>query len=143
MIRTSIKNTVEDMLRDYPNIDKYIKQREQELMYPIREDDDNVGGGKGNKISKPQEQMIITIDQDKRISSLEHQKRIISDCLDDCDRDTYTIVDELYFKKRSSYVNVESLVYGNKINLSIRSAYRKRNELLEKIAERYKLVDPY
>ncbi|MGY5340708.1 transcriptional regulator, partial [Levilactobacillus spicheri] len=33
MKRSTIR-TVEDILRDYPKIDKYIEQREQELRYP-------------------------------------------------------------------------------------------------------------
>ncbi|MCT3278852.1 transcriptional regulator, partial [Lactiplantibacillus pentosus] len=45
MKRTTIRK-VEDILRDYPKIDKYIEKREQELRYPTVPRDDNVGGGK-------------------------------------------------------------------------------------------------
>ena len=40
-MRRSTIRTVEDILRDYPKIDKYIEQREQ--VTPI---DENVGGGR-------------------------------------------------------------------------------------------------
>ncbi len=45
-MRLSTIRKVEDILRDYPKIDKYIEDREQELRYPVKPADDNVGGGK-------------------------------------------------------------------------------------------------
>ncbi|MCP1250099.1 hypothetical protein, partial [Gluconobacter oxydans] len=82
MKRTTIRK-VEDILRDYPKIDKYIKKREQELRYPTIPRDDNVGGGKAQyKYPETTLNMIITIDEDRRINALKHQREVIDDCLD-------------------------------------------------------------
>lgn len=96
-MRRSTRRMVEDWLRDYPHITEYIHQREQELKYPVREDDDNIGGGKGNKISRPEEQYVLTKDQDARLSALEKQQKAIDDALDYVEDGLQTVIAEYYF----------------------------------------------
>ncbi|MZJ92978.1 transcriptional regulator, partial [Collinsella aerofaciens] len=97
MKRSTIRK-VEDILRDYPKIDKYIEEREQELRYPTATRDENVGGGRAQfKYPETTLNTIITIDDDRRINALNHQREVIDDCLDEVGHDTEVIVTELYF----------------------------------------------
>lgn len=75
MKRSTIR-TVEDILRDYPKIDKYIEQREHELRYPVTPVDENVGGGRAqNGFNDSAYRLIITLDDDKRIQKLRQRNK--------------------------------------------------------------------
>ena len=140
-IRTDIRVRVEAVLRDYPDLETYIKNRKQELMIPHREIDENVGGGKSSKISKPQEQMMITIDADRRLKSLEREKTAIEKCFFESDTDTQIIVKELYFKKYREYT-VEGLALNHIVNCSVRTVKRLKSDFLLKLAHELDIYEP-
>jgi len=136
--KTSLKRLIEDILRDYPNVEKYIHEREEELKYPTRDPDENVGGGKGGKISKPQEQMVITLDEDRRLNRLKQQRNVIDDCLDNADPDTRTIIYEMYFRKYPLF-KMEGLITEGKIHCSRASAFQLRANFLKDVAQQLHL----
>lgn len=140
-IRPDIRIRVEAILKDYPDLEKYIKDRKQELMIPHREIDENVGGGKSSKISKPQEQMMVTIDADKRIKALEREKAAVEKCFFESDTDTQIIVKELYFKKYPKY-NIEGLSLNHVVNCSIRTIKRMKVSFLRKLANELDVYEP-
>ena len=76
---------------------------------------------------------MITIEQDKRLASLERNKRIVSDALDRANDDTKVIIQELYLLKRPRYT-LEGLLQSKKIFCSKRTAQRLRTEFFEDIA---------
>lgn len=132
-MRTSTFNYIKDILADYYKTDEYIKQREEELGYPHRDFDLN-GDIKGTKASyDSQDNLMITIEQDKRLASLERNKRIVSDALDRANDDTKVIIQELYLLKRPRYT-LEGLLQRKKIFCSKRTAQRLRTEFFEDIA---------
>ncbi len=132
--RTTIRK-VEDILRDYPKIDKYIEKREQELRYPTIPRDDNVGGGRAQyKYPETTLNTIITIDDDRRINALKHQREVIDDCLDGVGRDTEVIINELYFKKHQQYT-IDGLITNHLINVSHTKAFKLRNEFIMECAK--------
>ncbi|VDG31395.1 hypothetical protein [Lactobacillus plantarum subsp. plantarum] [Lactiplantibacillus mudanjiangensis] len=132
--RTTIRK-VEDILRDYPKIDKYIEEREQELRYPSMPGDDNVGGGKAQyKYGNQTLDTLITIDEDRRINALKRQRAVIDDCLDDVGEDTEIIVNELYFRKRPRYT-IDGLITNHLINVSHTKAFKLRNEFISDCAK--------
>ncbi|WP_436669832.1 transcriptional regulator [Lactiplantibacillus plantarum] len=134
MKRTTIRK-VEDILRDYPKIDKYIEKREQELRYPTVPRDDNVGGGKAQyKYPETTLNTIITIDDDRRINALKHQREVIDDCLDDVGHDTEVIIKELYFKKHQRYT-IDGLITNHLISVSHTKAFELRNEFIMECAK--------
>lgn len=134
MKRSTIR-TVEDILRDYPKIDKYIEQREQELRYPVTPVDENVGGGRAqNGFNDSTERLIITLDEDKRINALKKQRQVIDDCLDEVGEDTETIIDELYFRKRPRYT-IDGLILNGLIHVSHTKAFGLRNNFVKKCAK--------
>ena len=124
---------IEQILRDYPYLDTYIANREQELMYPFSEDrDENIGGGRSNVPSKPVERMAITIADDRRLISLERNRQIVDDCLDNTDEDTKSIIYELYFKKHR-----ELTISGvaQQLHLNDSTVSRKRTAFFEAIRD--------
>ncbi len=121
---------IEKLLRDYPKTDKLIKDKQESIMYPFYERDDNVGGGKRNTPSNRTETMIITIADDKYIQNLKAVKSIIDDCLARCDNDTVRIINELYFKSHSPET-ITSL--SIKLHTSRTSISRKRTAVFEAI----------
>ena len=136
-MKRSTFNYIKDILRDYPNIDKYIKERELELRTPYRQTDLN-DDIKGNRISDSMTTMMITIEQDRRLSALERNKRVIEDNLQECDEDTRTIIEELYIKKYTQYT-MEGLVQNELINCSRSQAFNLRNYFFENVAKELNL----
>lgn len=140
-IRPDIRKRVEGVLRDYPKVDNYIYQRKQELTYPPKDNDENVGGGKSSKISRPQERIIITLDEDMRLRMLERQKRVVADCYLNADKDVRTMIDELYFKEFPTYT-ISGLSNQHKINVSIATAKRMRTKFLLDLSQKLGMYEP-
>ena len=91
---------IEQLLRDYPEMDNYIKQREEELIFPDElAIDQNIGGGRSPVISKPTERMAITITEDKRLQMLIRYKRAIDKLIEEVDPITVGVVQMFYFQK--------------------------------------------
>lgn len=138
-MKTSTFNYIKDILADYYKIDEYIKKREEELRIPHRESDLNadIKGTRGSYDN--QDNIMITIAQDKRLASLERNKRVVSDVLDNANKDTRTIIYELYMLKRPTYT-LEGLIQSGKIFCSKRNAQRLRTEFFEEIAHELDLT---
>lgn len=132
-MRKSTFNYIREILKDYPNIDRYIEQRERELRYPYRPADVN-RDIKGGRMSNPLEQMMITIDQDRRLASLERNRRVVADNLNSCGKDTKTIIEELYMKRYQRYT-IEGLVNDQLISCGRSKAFELRNRFFENVAK--------
>lgn len=131
-MKRSTFNYIKDILRDYPHIDKYIKDRMEELSVPHREDDLN-SDIKGNLKRDAMANLMITIEQDRRLSALERNKRVISDNLRDCDEDTRVIIIELYTKKYAVHT-MQSLINNRLIFCSRSQAHKLRNNFFNNVA---------
>lgn len=102
-------------------------------MHPFNEDrDENIGGGRSNVPGKPVEHMAITIADDRRLTLLEHNQKIIDDCLDNTDEETKSIIYELYFKKHR-----ELTINGvaQRLHLNASTVSRKRTAFFEAIRD--------
>ncbi|MGL4697116.1 transcriptional regulator [Enterococcus larvae] len=132
-MRKSTFNYIKDILADYPETDEHIRKREEELRYPYRESDIN-RDIKGTKASyDAQDNLMITIEQDKRLAGLERNKRVVQNAMEDVDKDTATIIRELYMKRRPQYT-MQGLVLNELIHCSCRTAYRLRDQFFKDIA---------
>ena len=99
-MKKSAKKLVVELLRDYPNIPNRIKQREEEIKHPFIPRDENVGGGKAQyKQNNPTENLVITLHDDLRLKRLKDEYDAIKLTYDEADKDTQTIISELYFKR--------------------------------------------
>lgn len=124
-------NFIASLLYDYPKTDEYIKQRTEELMYPYNPNqDENIGGGRSNITDNPVERMAINIATDRRLTTLERNKKIIDQCLDQCSWETYKIIDTVYFKRAKSVEGV-----AMEIPLSASQVRRLRQQFFELVAD--------
>lgn len=124
-------NFITSLLYDYPKTDEYIKQRTEELMYPYNPNhDENIGGSRSNITDNPVERMAINIATDRRLTTLERNKKIIDQCLDQCSWETYKIIDTVYFKRAKSVEGV-----AMEIPLSASQVRRLRQQFFERVAD--------
>lgn len=136
VVRKSVQHMLEDILRDYPELPGYIKQREDELKYPTPEQDDNVGGGRAlNKLSDPVGREVITINDDRRIQQLIKEYQAIDECLDESGVVTEKIIQEIYFKGNVGLRMVD-LCDRQIIPVSTTKAYELRNSFLVKLGKK-------
>lgn len=107
-------------------------------MYPVRETDENIGGGRSSFISKPQEQMILTIEEDEQLQSLKKQLDTVNKVLDESEPDVRIIIKELYFRKHPLYT-MTGLVQQRLIHCSRSSAFRQRDAFLDRLCKELKI----
>lgn len=105
----------------------------EELQYPHRPDDVNAGI-RGNSQSDSMANLMITIEQDRRLSALERNKKVVKDNLDECGEDTETIIRELYIKRYPRY-RMEGLVENHLIECGRTKAFQLRDNFFENIAD--------
>ena len=123
---------VKQILKDYPDTDKYIKKIEESIRTPYKASDVN-GDIKGTKIDNdPNFATLWTIETHKQIASFKRNKQIIDDLLDVCGADTEMIIRELYIKKFPQYT-MQGLVVNHLVNASISTAKRLRNNFFEEV----------
>lgn len=130
-------NYIKRLLKDYKQIDNYIKRRHEELQYPYRPDDVNADI-KGNAIKDSMANMVITIDEDTRLNSLKRNKEIIQTLLDECDEDTKLIIEELYTARFPRYT-IQGLVDNNLLNCGRSKAYKLRDVFFVEMAKEFNL----
>lgn len=124
---------IEQTLLDYKDIDKHIKKRIEELKYPVADVDENIGGGKSNKISDPTARMAITIIDDLLISNLQRTKRIVDEVLESMEPEAKRVIDLYYIEKPRKYTWAG---VAEATNYSERHCKRIRDRTFKEIAEK-------
>lgn len=123
---------VKQILKDYPDTDKYIRKIEEGIRTPYKASDVN-GDIKGTKIDNdPNFTTLWTIETHKQIANFKRNKQIIDDLLYECGVDTETIIRELYIKKFPQYT-MQGLVVNHLVNVSISTAKRLRNNFFKEV----------
>lgn len=132
-LKRSTFNYIKDILKDYPDIENHIKQREEELRRHHQSEDINRNirgyGAKPNAMDI----MLITIEQDRRLAALERNRRVVEDNLSSCDEDTRTIIEELYIKRYQRYT-MDGLVEAHLISCGRSKAFDLRDCFFKNIA---------
>lgn len=131
-------NYIKAILKDYPKIDRYIEEREKELRYPYRPNDVNSDIKGMGKDPDSMGLMMITIEQDRRLRSLERNKEVVEKLLVKCDEDTRIIVEELYMRQFPKYT-LTGLVENHIVSCSRNTASKKRSALFHEIAKELNL----
>ena len=132
-MKRSTFNYIKQILKDYSQVDDHIKKRMEELQYPYRPDDVN-SGIKGNGQTDNMANLMITIEQDRRLSALERNKKVVEDNLSECGKDTETIITELYIKRYPRY-RMEGLVENHLIECGRTKGFQLRDNFFENIAD--------
>lgn len=120
---------VEKMLIEYPNLDKHIERRREELLHPYKARDVN-SDIKSNKHNDVMTDYLITLEFDKRLNNMKKTKQIIDDCLKGIDEDMKYYLNNRYFKKPNKPV----YIIAEELHMHKTTLYRKRDRLLEDIA---------
>ena len=124
---------IEDILRDYPKYDKYLMERELEILYPYNESkDDNVGGRNGD-ISKTVEVKALRLADDRRLCKLKEQKQAVDEALEQSDSLTISVIAAYYFDNKSlTWDGVSQSVSGGIVSNT--TCRRMRDHFVNKVA---------
>lgn len=124
------KDSLDEELFMYNKIAYEIALRKLELDTQ-KEYDDNIGGGRSNRISKVVEATVIRYEMDNRIQYLERLRRDIEACYKDLTEEQQKIFDLRWLlDEGNSWPEIESKMY-----LANKTIYRKREEILIKYAK--------
>ncbi|MCL0330592.1 hypothetical protein [Apilactobacillus xinyiensis] len=124
---------LERMLFDYPELEHHLKNRIEELKYPVVEKDDNVGGGKSNKVSNPIESFVITIDEDKVIHGFRKQQIAIQEALGKLDLGMNKTIKRYYFDNEANNRSARSI--AKEYGYSKSEYYRQRDFFYKRILD--------
>lgn len=140
-MKTRTKRMIEEYLREYPETNRYIKERTLQIIYPAKQPDENVGGGRAQyKYDQSVVYTAIGLAEDKILNTLKHRRDVIDDCLDDAGKDTETIIKELYFKRHQQYT-MDGLIANDLIHVSRTQAFRLRDKFIQHVAEGLDIYD--
>ena len=117
-------------LFDYQQIDKKIAIRKLEIETETS-NDCNIGGGKTNIISRPQERLVIRWSSDVRLIGLEHFKNAVEATLDALDDELKKV---FYLRWSRGSVNTWEEI-ADMLHVSRKSIYRKRERILTIFAD--------
>lgn len=124
---------IEEILRDYPKIDKYLSDREEEILHPIKENDENVGGSRSTDISKTTERKAITLAEDMRLRELRKQKEAVEYAFECSDFLTRRVIECYYMSRNKKTWDTVTLEVASG-QISISTIKRLRTSFFEKIA---------
>lgn len=124
-------NYLIQIIKDYPKTPQYIHDREDEILHPWREQDENIGGGRPSP-SNGQERLLIRLSDDRRLHAIQQQYDAVTRCLAGTDSDTVTIISELYLKAHPT-LTVDGV--ADKLHEGLTTIKRKRSAFIETLAD--------
>lgn len=132
-MRKGTYSFIEQTLLDYNEIDKHIKNRVEEITYPVSIPDDNIGGSSAGTISNPTERLAVTIIDDMLISNLNRTKNVVDEVLEGLEPDARKVIYLYYIDSPRKYtwtgVALES-------NFSESYCRKIRNIVFDRIAKK-------
>lgn len=134
-MRRTTKKLIQELLRDYPQLDARIKLREEELKHPVFPTDENIGGGRSSRKTPDGKvlNMIITLEDDEELAALKRQKQVINYYFSHADSITREIIKQCYFQgDRDTTIGL--LVDQELIPCERTAAYKYLNNFMAKIA---------
>ena len=124
-------NYLIQIIKDYPNVPKYRHEREDEILHPWHEQDNNIGGGRPSS-SNGQERLLVKLSDDRRLNAIRTQYDAVGRCLANTDPDTFRIINELCLQKHQ-YLTVDGL--ANQMNITPSSIRKRKAKFVEALAD--------
>lgn len=121
---------LEDKFMRYNQLDKEIAIRKEELK--MKEEDENVGGGKSNVMNSPVESQVIKEQSDRYIRTRLIWKDAIQKVYNESSSDVQGIIEDKYWGDQS-YQSWQAI--GEQRYISKSQIYRVRYDILEKLAK--------
>lgn len=123
---------VKAVLKDYRDTDKYVRKLEEEIRVPYRDNDVNRDIKGSSTDSDTMFGTMWTIETDRRIQQLRRNEAIVQELLDECGKDTETIIRELYIKRFPQYT-MQGLVDNLVIKCGRNKAFTLRDKFFEEL----------
>lgn len=123
---------VKAVLKDYRDTEKYVRKLEEEIRVPYRENDVNRDIKGSSTDSDTMFGTMWTIETDRRIQQLRRNEAIVQELLDECGKDTETIIRELYIKRFPQYT-MQGLVDNLVIKCGRNKAFTLRDKFFEEL----------
>lgn len=120
------------VLKDYPYIDKKIKEIEESIRVPYKETDVNAGIKGTRTETDGMLKTLWTIDSHKVLNELKKGKQAVKLLLEECDEDTATIINELNIRRFPRFT-MQGLVEAKKIKCSRNTASKLRRRFFEEL----------
>ena len=137
MRRSTFKN-IESILRDYPDYDRHIAERERTLLNPDSiYSDENIGGGQSSFISNPTEMRALTLAEDRTLMVIRYQRDKIEKVINESDPFTNEIIREYYFT-RPLLKTWEGVAQA--VNISPSHCRKLRTDFFERLADELGLM---
>ena len=121
---------LEDKFERYQQLDREIAIRKEELK--IREDDQNIGGGKSNVVGNPIESQVIREQSDPFIVQREAWKRGIDKTIHKQNIDVKAMIEDKYWGENSY---MDWVTIGEVHGFQQAKTYRIRYKFLEEFAK--------
>lgn len=130
-LRDGTYKSIESILRTYKQYPEWINNREQEIMFPLADIDENVGGGRSSQISNPTEKIVSNLIMDKRLSELRREYNAVQYAFESCENDNVRQIIELYYIRRThTWRGIADLT-----NYSEKQCQRLRDKFIKYIAD--------
>ena len=129
-MRKVTKKYIEQLLKDYPTLEKEIKTRRAELIHDRRKYDDLNANRRSNRHSDPTQAIVITLDQDAYLTALERTYNVIKGVIEELPEDEKEVIRRRYFKAQSELWDKIAL----ETYYSVKSCYKIRDDVCKKIA---------
>lgn len=132
-MRHKTRTEIENLLREYPRYESYIKNQEEKILFPdSTRMDENIGGGSGGYISDPTGTKAATLVEDKVLKELQKERDAVDKTLRESHLEAVTIIDEYYFK-RPRTKTWDGIAVD--MSLSKSTCLRIRNEFFNRLAD--------
>lgn len=123
------RKRLEEIISNYHNYPKQIKEREDHLLNPHIEEERNVGGGRSNQTGSPTESDALRLINDECRQDLQNNYNAVTIALSQSDKETKEIIKLWYMgQERLTWWQVAARV-GYSRNQSI----RKRDDFLVRL----------
>lgn len=131
-MKSATKQYIDQLLFDYPYIDKEIERVIEEIKYPVRYKDENDYLPGSNLPSLTLENSVIRVVDSKRISLLKNTKRSIEQVLEELNDNEREFIEHYYFAKpRTKTIQGIAMAMG----YSPSNIYAMRTVIREKVAQ--------
>jgi len=123
---------LEDLIEDYPTMDRYIKRVELEIEYPWQETDDNIGGSRSNSTTSITERTGMKLATDKRLRLLRERKAALDKVVQTSKPETIKII-RMWYWIRPRTKTWDGI--AEEVGYSKRMCHLLRNEFVDALAK--------
>lgn len=90
---------IEQIIADYDKYERLIARREEEIWFPSKETDENIGGSSGSRDFCAVERLASRLAEDEKLRRLKEEKQAIDKAFKHCRPGTRKVIDMWYLDK--------------------------------------------